>query len=143
MPGVSAKDASKKGLCKTKLAQLAGDAVAIAASDESDVMSLGDPAKDLTGFGEQARTVICVLLAPSGVGVIPAMARQAGCLVDVIPVGGIVAGKFLESPGDAHLAKHGEIGGRVRGVGVDEGAVPIEEYALDWLRAGQPHGGPE
>src|SRR6202022_3903985 len=72
-----------------------------------------------------------VLLAPGARGVIPASARQFGGAIDAIPVRRVMAGEVLQSPGNAHFAEHGEIGGGICAVGIEERAVPVEEDALD------------
>ncbi len=73
-----------------------------------------------------------VLFAPSAVGIIPAGAGQFGGAIDAIPIRGIVTSKIVESPGDAHFAEHGEIGGGIGAVGIEERAVPIEKDALNF-----------
>src|ERR1700738_593340 len=73
-----------------------------------------------------------VLLAPGSVGVIPASARQFGGAIDAIPVRRIVACEVLQSPGNAHFAEHGEIGGGIGAVGIEERAGPVEEDALNF-----------
>jgi hypothetical protein len=73
-----------------------------------------------------------VLLAPGAIGVIPTGAGQFGGAIDAIPVGGIVAGEVVEGPGNAHFAEHGEIGGGIGTIGIEERAVPIEKDALDF-----------
>src|SRR5258707_13858346 len=66
-----------------------------------------------------------VLFAPGTVGIAPTSARQFGGPIDAIPVGGIVAGKVVEGPGNAHFAEHGEIGGGIGAVGIGAAASPI------------------
>ena len=73
----------------------------------------------------------CVLFAPGAVGVVPASARQFCGAIDAIPVGRIVASEIVERPGNAHFAEHGEIGGGIGVVGIEESAVPVEEDAAD------------
>ena len=73
-----------------------------------------------------------VLFAPGAVGIIPAGARQFGGAIDAIPVGGIVAGEILESPGNTHFLEHGEIGGGIGAGGIEKRAVPIEKDALNF-----------
>ena len=48
--------------------------------------------------------------------------------------------KFGYAPGDLHFGKHGEVGGGVGGVGVEEGAVPVEEDAAEAWFIGAFHG---
>src|SRR6266852_3657438 len=72
-----------------------------------------------------------VLLAPSAVGVIPTSTRQFRGAIDAIPVWGIVASEVVKSPRDAHFAKHSEIGGGIGPIGIEKGAVPVEEDAAN------------
>src|SRR5260370_33180924 len=72
-----------------------------------------------------------MVFAAGAIRVVRAGAWQFGGAVDAIPVRGIVAGEIVEGPRDAHLAEHGQVGGGIGAVGVEERAVPIEEDTLD------------
>jgi len=49
--------------------------------------------------------------------------------------------EFGEAPGNLHFLEHGEVGAGVRGVGVEERAVPVEEDTFERVVAGVFHGG--
>src|SRR6266849_9821835 len=91
--GVSAANARRKKRCQTKLAQLTGDAVAIAAGDEAKRMSAAQSRQDSARTRDELRPVLCIVGAPRAVRICPAPARQTRGAIDLIPVRRIV---FLE-----------------------------------------------
>src|SRR6267154_4366269 len=105
------------------------DAAAIAAGDEAEVVVSAEAGENAASAGDEPWIMLGVILAPDLVGGGPFVFGKFGGAVDAIPVGGIVLFEFGEAPGNAQGAEHGEIGGRVGGVGVEECAVPIEEDA--------------
>jgi len=80
-----------------------------------------------------------VVKAPDFVGGVPLGAGEICGAIDVVPVGRVVLFEFGEAPGDLHLFEHGEVGCGVRGVGVEERAVPVEEDAAQRLVGGFFH----
>src|SRR5260221_3621577 len=103
------------------------DAVAVAAGDEAEVVMRAETRENAAGAGDEFWIVLGVILAPDLVGGGPFVFRKFGGAIDAIPIRGIVFLEFGEGPGNAHGAKHGEVGGSVGGLGVEERAVPIEE----------------
>src|SRR5882724_12245697 len=85
--------------------------------------------KNATGAGDEFWIVFGVIRAPDLVGGGPFVFGKFCGAIDAIPVWRIVLFEFGKAPGNVHSAKHGEVGGSVGGVGVEERAVPIEEDA--------------
>src|SRR5215472_13443756 len=94
-------------------------------------MMARDASENAADSGNESWTMICVLLAPGAIGGIPASTRQLCGAINAVPVRGIILGKLLEAPRNAHFTKHCEIGGRIGGIGVEECAIPIEEHTLE------------
>jgi len=79
------------------------------------------------------------MLAPSGVGGTPTSLRQACGAVDVVPVGGVMLCELVQTPSDAHFTEHCQVGGRISLEGIEQGAIPVEEYAFDFVFLGWGH----
>src|SRR5256885_7345767 len=105
------------------------NAAAIAAGDEAEVMMSADACENAAGPGDELWIVFGVTLAPDLVGGGPFVFGKFCGAVDAIPVWRIVLFEFGEAPRNFHGAEHGEVGGSVGGMGVEERAVPIEEDA--------------
>ena len=136
---VAAADAGGEQTHQTKRAELTEDAVAIAAGDQAELMAASESGEDAPGAEHEFRTVTRVLSAPRAVGIIPAVAGNFCGGVDPVPVRRIVEGEFFESPIDTHFAKHREISGGIRLVGIEKGSVPIKEDAVDGVRFASGH----
>lgn len=133
--GVTATDARGEVIPQLKFAELAVDAVAVAAGDEAEGVAASELREDAASSGKKLGAVMGIMLAPDFVSGVPLVAREIRGAIDVVPVGGIVFLEFGEAPGNLHGRKHGEVGGSVGGVGVEECAVPIEEDAAKGMRA--------
>ena len=105
------------------------NAAAVAAGDEAEVVMRAEARENAASAGDELWIVFGVILAPDLVGGGPFVFRKFGGAIDAIPVRRIVLFEFGEAPGNVHGAEHGEVGGSVGGVGVEERAVPIEENA--------------
>jgi len=79
------------------------------------------------------------MLAPGGVGGTPVLLRQTGGAVDVVPVGGIMLGELVQPPSDAHFTEHCQVGGRISLEGIEQGPIPVEEDAIDFVFLGEGH----
>ena len=130
---IAAADARREQSSKAKLAQLASNAIAIAAGDEPKLMTPCKAGQNAADARDETRAVIRILFAPSAVGGIPASARQFCGAIDAVPIRRIILGKLVEAPGNAHLFEHREVRGGIGGVGVEKCAVPIEEHALQCM----------
>jgi hypothetical protein len=73
------------------------------------------------------------MVSPGGVGGTPTLLRQACCTVDVVPVGGVMQSKLFQTPGDAHFTEHSQVGGRISLEGIEQGPIPVEEDAFDFV----------
>ena len=82
--------------------------------------------------GKEFGTMAAVAETPGFVGGVPFGARKLRGAIDVVPVGRIVLFEFGDAPWNLHFTKHGEVGGGIGSVRVEESAVPIEEDALEW-----------
>src|SRR2546430_14038965 len=107
------------------------DAVAVAAGDEAEVVVSAESRENATRASDEFWIVFGVILAPDLVGGGPFVFRKFGGAIDAIPIRRIVLFEFGEAPRNAHGAEHGEVGGSVGGMGVEERAVPIEENAFE------------
>jgi hypothetical protein len=128
---VSAANTGRKAVVELEFLELSMDAVAIAAGDQSQSMAASELRKDAASSWQQLGIVSSVMEAPDLVGGVPFGAREIGGAIDVVPVGGVVLLEFGDSPGDIHFAEHGEVGSGVSGIGVEQGAVPVEEDAAE------------
>src|ERR1700731_2150108 len=79
------------------------------------------------------------MLAPSGVGGTPTSLRQACGAVDVVPVGGVMLCELVQPPRDAHFTEHCQVGGRISLEGIEQGPIPVEEDALNFVFLGEGH----
>src|SRR6266446_7032820 len=141
--GVSAANARRKKRCQTKLAQLTGDAVAIATGDQAKRMSIAQSSQDAARPRDQLRPVLCIVSAPRAVRIFPALPRQPGGAINLIPIRRVVFLKLLEPPRDTHLLEHGQVRGCVGVVGINEGAIPIEENSFNAMFSFRGHGSSE
>jgi len=41
--------------------------------------------------------------------------------------------ELVQTPGDAHFTEHCQVGGRISLEGIEQGAVPVEEDAFDFI----------
>src|ERR1700719_1110723 len=73
------------------------------------------------------------MLAPGGVGGTPMLLRQACGAVDVVPVGGVMVSELVQTPSDAHFTEHCQVGGRIGLEGIEQSAIPVEQYAFDFV----------
>jgi hypothetical protein len=128
---VAAADARGKKAPEREVAQLAVDTIAVAAGDQTESVAPPEISENATGAGEEFRAMAGVVFAPESVGEIEFGARDACGAVDVVPVGRVVGRELRESPRNFQCAEHGEVGGGIGGVGIEEGAVPIEEDATE------------
>ena len=131
-PGIAAADAGNELVPQAELAQLAVYAVAVAAGDEAEGMAPRKQRKNPARTRKQFGAMAAVAEAPGLVGCIPFGARNLRSAIDVVPVGRIVLFEFGDAPWNLHFTKHGEVGGGIGSVRVEESAVPIEEDALEW-----------
>ena len=58
---------------------------------------------------------------------LPVLARKTCRHVNAIPIGRVVARKMALGPFDPELAKHGDIGARIRLIGIEKRAIPVEQ----------------
>src|SRR6266481_4156297 len=105
------------------------DTVTVAAGDEAEVVMRAKARENAAGASDELWIVLGVIFAPDLVGGGPFVFGKFCGTIDAIPIRGIVFLEFGEAPGNAHGTEHGEIGGGVGGMGVEKGAVPIEEDA--------------
>jgi len=127
---IAAANAGREEIEEAKLAELPEYAVAVSAGDKAEAVAFRYVRENAARAGDELRAMPGVLLAPGRVRIAPAVTGQARRAIDAIPIRRIVGSEFVESPGDAHFPEHGEIRGGISGKGIDEGAVPIEEHAL-------------
>jgi hypothetical protein len=106
---------------------------AISAGDQAESVAAGQLGQDAAGAGQEFGAMFGVMFAPDSVGGVPLGARQIRGSINVVPVGRIVLLELGHAPGDVHFGEHGEVGGGVGGVGVEECAVPVEENAFEWI----------
>ena len=131
-PGIAAANAGSELIPQAELAQLAVYAVAVAAGDEAEGVAPRKQRKNPARTGKQFGAMAAVAEAPGFVGGVPFGVRKLGGAIDVVPVGRIVLFEFGDAPGNLHFAKHCEVSGGIGSIRVEEGAVPVEEDALDW-----------
>src|SRR5258707_4847497 len=131
--GIAAANACGEVIPEIEFAQLAVNAAAISAGDQAESVAAVQLSKDAARAGQEFGAMFGVLFPPDLGGSGPLGARQVLGLIDVIPVWRILLLEFGYTPGDLHFSEHGEVGGGVGGVGVEEGAVPVEEDAFDWM----------
>ena len=129
--GVAAADVGGEVVPQSEVAELAVDAVAIAAGDQAEDVAAGELRKDAARTGEQLRPMVGVMLAPNLVGSAVFCAREVGGAIDVVPVWRVVGFEFGKTPGNIQFTEHGEVGGGVGRVGVEQGAIPIEQDATE------------
>ena len=127
---VASAHASREGVPEIEGFQLAVDAVAVAAGDEAEIVMSAESRENATSTSDEFWILLAVVFTPDLIGGGPIVFGQFSGAIDAIPVGRIVRFEFVEAPRDAHGAEHGEIGGRVGGVRVEESAVPVEEDAF-------------
>jgi hypothetical protein len=137
--GIAAADAGGKAIPEFEFAQLAMNTVAVTAGDESQSVMARQLSEDPARAWEEFWTMAGVVLEPDLIGSVPSRAGKIRGAIDVVPVGRIVLLEFCYAPGDLHLFKHGQVGGGIGGVGVEERAVPVEEDALESTIAGCFH----
>lgn len=129
---VTAADAGGELVPEIEITELAMDAIAVAAGDESQRVSARELSDDAARAGQKFGAMLGVVFAPESIGGVIFGARNVGGPIDVVPVGRVMAFQIGEGPGDLQRTKHGEVGGGVRGVGVEERAVPVEKDAAEW-----------
>jgi hypothetical protein len=137
---VAATDAGREVIPEFEFVELAVDAVAVAAGDQTQGVAASKLLEDATCAGQKFWAMFGVVLAPDLIGSVVFGAGKIGGAIDVVPVGGTMLFEFGEAPGNLHFSEHGEVGGGVRGVGVEESAVPVEEDAFERAIAGVFHG---
>src|SRR2546421_3292075 len=101
------------------------DAVAVAAGDKAEVVMRAETRENAASASDELRIVFGVIFTPDLVGGGPFVFGKFCGAIDAIPVWRIVQFEFGEAPGNVHGAEHGEVGGSVCGMGVEERAVPI------------------
>jgi len=132
-PGIAAADAGSEVIPEIEFAQLPVNTFAISAGDQAESVAAGQLGQDAAGAGQEFGAMFGVMFAPDSVGGVPLGARQIRGSINVVPVGRIVLLELGHAPGDVHFGEHGEVGGGVGGVGVEECAVPVEENAFEWI----------
>lgn len=124
--GVFAANARGKTIGKREITKLFAYPRPIAAGDDTqDKFSL-ERADELSRPWHQPRIFPLVGESPDAVGFVPFGARKASGTVDAVPIRRIVASEIVKPPSDAQGFEHGEVGARVRAVGIDERAVPVK-----------------
>src|ERR1700757_4094685 len=88
--GIAAADAGGEMIPEFELPELAVNTVAVAAGDQAESVPACQLSKDAASAGQEFGAMFGVVFAPDLVGGVPLGARQIRCLIDVIPVGGIV-----------------------------------------------------
>ncbi len=79
------------------------------------------------------------MFAPGGVGGTPVLLRQTCGAVNVVPVGGIMLSELVQTPSDAHFTEHCQVRGRISLEGIEQGPIPVEEDAFDFVFLGEGH----
>ncbi len=137
--GIAAADAGGKAIPEFEFPQLAVNPLAVAAGHETESVMARQLSQDPARAWEEFWTMAGVVFAPDLIGSVPLGAGEIRGAIDVIPVGRIVLLEFCYAPGDLHFFKHGQVGGGIGGVGVEECAVPVEEDAVESTIAGCFH----
>ena len=115
---------------KPELAQLPHDTVAVAARNQTQVMRLPQAIEHLTRSFNQPGRVFRILRTPGPVGIVPPRARQFRGSINAVPIWGVMARQFLQPPGNSHFAKHRQIRCGIRGIRINERAVPIKQHSF-------------
>ena len=76
---------------------------------------------------QQLGRFFVVGLAPQAIGVGPRAARKFCGAIDFVPIRRVVEFEFAQAPIDAESAEHLQVGAGISGVGIQDGAVPIEK----------------
>lgn len=124
---VFATDAGGKIISQPEFPELLADSRTVSAGDDSQHEFALERANHFFCARHQARILPLVSARPEPVCFVPFPARQASRAIDAIPIRRIVAREIVESPIDAEGLKHREVGARIRGVGIYEGAVPVKQ----------------
>lgn len=130
-PSISAADASGELMPEIEIMELAMDAVAVAAGDKAQSVSARKLLDDAARTGQKFGAMLSVVFAPEPISGVIFGARNVGGTIDVVPVGRVIAFEIGEAPRNLQRTKHGEIGGGVRGVGVEERAIPVKKDAAE------------
>jgi hypothetical protein len=119
-----------------EFAELATDARAISIGDDAEGVAAREIANDAACAGQERRFVQAVGFGPKGIGCGPVFARKFCGAVEAVPVRRVVLGDLGFGEGDFERREHRHVRVQVGGVGIDEGAVPIEEDVsnLVWRR---------
>src|ERR1700722_12633186 len=79
------------------------------------------------------------MLAPGGVCGTPMLLRQACGTVDVVPVRRVMLSELVQTPSDAHFTEHCQVGGRISLERIEQGPIPVEQDAFDFVFLGWGH----
>jgi len=129
--GVASADAGGECVPEIEGFQLAVDAVAVATCDEAEIVMSAESSENATSTSDESWILFAVVFAPDLIGGGPLVLGKFRGAINAIPVGRVVRFEFVEAPGNAHGAEHGEVGGGVSGMGVEKSAVPIEEDTFE------------
>jgi hypothetical protein len=110
-----------------EFADLAANPRAVSAADNAEFKFRREGVHDAPGAQQQRRFFELVGLGPETVGLRPFRTRYMCRAVDAKPVRRIMRGDFALGPVDIKGAEHGKVGADVRGVGIEQRAIPVEK----------------
>ena len=99
----------------------------ISAGHHSQRKSSGHALHNRARSRQQLRRFFQVRFVPQPVGIRPRPPRQSRRAIDVEPIRRIMPRQFAQPPIDSQRAKHLQISARIRGVGIQQRAIPIEK----------------
>jgi hypothetical protein len=126
--GVFAANTRGKIAAQLELAKLAPHALAVSAGDDAKVIFRSEEPDDAPRACEQWRVFLFVSAHPEAIGFEPFGSREQRGTVNAQPIRRVMLLEFALGPVDAQSMKHREIGAEVGFVGIEERAVPVEEY---------------
>jgi len=139
---VFAIDACRKIIAELQLAKLFADPIATAARDNAKRKLTSERADHGASTGQKQRSLLAIGAPPKTVRALPGSARNLRRAVDLIPVGTVDALEIGDVPINFESAKHCEVCANIRRVGVEQGAVPIEQddsSTKDFARHGREY----
>jgi hypothetical protein len=117
-----------------EFAELLPDAPAASAGHKPQTKLSNERVHHRSRAGQQGRAFRAVRRSPKPVGSRPIRTRNPRSSIDPIPIGRIVPVDLGRPPVDSDAAKHGEVGTLIGRVGIEQGAVPVQqdETRMEW-----------